>query len=326
MPRSRLALALLAVVSVPALAHETWLTAVVPAPSSAPARVKPAKALRPAPQRPVLVAGDSGAVELSTGSRFPVSENAVKPERIDRTYVRFGSGRPMPMTGAREDGPVTRLEATYAGAGLAVLAIQLKPNFIEIPAAEFDAYLDEIGAAEALADRRKRKETRKPGREVYTKIAKTFARVVDPKKRPVETPGRDAAAEPLGLPLEIVLGADPSGLRAGGTLTATLLSEGKPAAGQAVRVFGADGAASTLMTGADGTLSVPLAREGRLLLAATAIRRTTKADRRRGDVFRKADWESLWTSLALDVSAAAPGVPAPKTPKTPKPAKKPKRG
>ena len=326
MSRSRLAFALLAVVSFPtfpSLAHETWLTAVVPAPASAPARGRQAKAPRPAPQRPVLVAGDSGAVELSTGSRFPVTENAVKPERIDRTYVRFGSGRPLPMTGAREDGPVTRLEATYAGAGLAVLAVQLKPSFIEIPAAEFDAYLDEIGAAEALADRRKRKETRKPGREVYTKIAKTFARVVDPKKKLVEAPRRDTAAEPLGLPLELVLGADPSGLRAGGTLTATLLSEGKPAAGQAVRVFAADGSASTLTTGADGTLSVPLAREGRLLLAATAIRRTTKADRRRGDVFRKADWESVWTSLALDVSAGPPRVSSPKRPKA---AKKPKRG
>ncbi len=329
MRRTLLALALFAGLALPATAHETWLTAVVPAPAAPAARTVPARggkaAPRPTPSRPTLSPGDSGSVELATGSRFPVSEGAVEPASVDRTFVRFGPGRPMPMTGARADGTVTRLEATYAGAGLAALAVQLKPAFAEVPPAEFDAYLGEIGATQALADRTKRKEAKKPGREVYSKSAKTFARVVDPKKRTLEAPALESAAEPLGLPLEFVVAADPSGLRAGGTLPATLLSAGRPLGNQTVRLFTADGSASTLTTGADGTLLVPLAREGRLLLAATTIRRTTKEDRKRGEVFRKADWESAWTSLQLEVLPALPPATAAPRP-TRKPGRKPKAG
>lgn len=327
MPR-RLALALLAGLALPAPAEETWLTALVPAPATPVAKAAPARsgkaAKRPTPARPLLAPGDSGSVELTSGSRFPDPGTAVAPDRVDRTFVRFGPGRPMPMTGARQDGGVTRLEATYAGAGLAALAVQLKPAFAEVPAAEFDAWLEEAGAAEAAAERRRRKEAKKPGREVTTAAAKTFARVVDPRKLAVETPALESAAEPLGLPLEFVLSADPSALRAGQTLPATLLRDGKPCGGQAVRLRGADGSSAELVTAPDGSVAVPLAREGKLLLTAALLRRTTKEDRKRGEAFRKADWESLRTSLHLEVLPAPPSAAAPPKP-TRKAGKKPKR-
>ncbi|MCE7959885.1 MAG: DUF4198 domain-containing protein, partial [Acidobacteria bacterium ACB2] len=290
-----------------------------------PARARAGKAApRPTPSRPALVSGDSGSVELATGSRFPVSEAPVEPATIDRTFVRFGPGRPMPMTGARADGAVTKLEATYAGAGVAALAVQLKPVFAEVPAAEFDAWLEEVGAADVAAERRKRKETKKPGRQVTTACAKTFAHVADPRKVAVAAPALESAAEPLGLPLELVLSADPSGLRAGQTVGATLLSDGKASGGHVVRLLDAEGTATAFTTAPDGSLTVPLARPGRLLLAATVLRRTTKADRKRAEAYRKADWESLGTSLLLEV--LPPPQPPAATPKpTGKPGKKPRR-
>ena len=310
------------VAPLPAAAHETWLTAVVPAPAPAPPTPRPAgakaKAAAPAParpQRPGLVSGDSGVVELCTGGKFPVSDSAVAPERVDRTFVRFGAGRPMPMTGAKADGTVTRLEATYAGSGLAVLGVALHPKFIELAPAEFDAYLEEIGATAALEERRRRKETKRPGREVYTKTAKAFALVAEPRTRSKGAAGLDGAAEPLGLPLEFVVSGNPLELRAGGSLSATLVRDGRPLGGQAVRVLGEDGVPSLVATDEAGRVSVPLAREGRLLLAATSMRRTTKEDRKRGDAFKKAEWESVWASLQVRVLPAPPAAAPAPTPK-----------
>lgn len=331
----RPALALVAVVSGPAApAAETWLHPVLPGSvvKAAPAARRGARQARPdAPQRsapfPTARSGDSTFVEATTGERYPEPGSAVAPGRIERSFVRLGDGRPMPLTSPKEDGAVTRLEATWVGQGLATLGLLLAPEARTVEAGEFEAFLREAGAAEALALRAKKRETKKPARVVSIESARAFAGVVAP---PRATRTADPAAgrdEALGLPLELVASVPPLPLRAGTVLTATLLLDGKPLPGALVRALapGAD-APLAVPTDAAGVVSFPLEREGRLLLAAASVRRTGKADRARGETWKRADWEVRRTTLDLLILPKAP-TPAPRrAPKGKRPPAKPKAG
>ena len=307
----------------PGSAAETWLHPILPqsvVKAAPPARrgarpARPAVGATPLPF-PTSLSGESSFVELTTGGRFPEPGSAVAPERIDRSLVRLGAGRPMPLTSAKADGPVTRLEATWAGQGLATLGILLTPEARTVEAAEFEAFLRDAGATAALAERTKKKETKKAAKIVAVESARAFAGVLAPPRSAAPVDPAAGTDEPLGLPLEIVAGVPPLPLRAGTTLSASVFLEGKPAPGAVVRAY-APGSDAPVVVAADahGVVSLPLETEGRILLAAAVVRRTVKADRARGEAWKKADWEVQRATLELLVLPRAP-TPAPtKTPK-----------
>lgn len=322
--------ALLAGLCLPAPAVETWLHPVLPE-----AVVKPAPPARrgtrasrpvravPAPPFPTAVSGDSSFVELTTGETYPEPGRAVLPERIDRSFARLGEGRPMPLTSARVDGPVTRLEATWTGQGLATLAVLLVPEERTVEGAELDRLLAEAGAEAALAERRRKKRSGKPARVVAVESARAFAGVVAPPRAAVTLDPAQGRDEPLGLPLEIVAGAPPLPLRAGASLPVTVLVDGRPAPGAVVRAhLPGGGEPAAFPADAGGTATVPLERSGRLLLSAVSVRQTGKADRARGEIWKKADWEVRLTTLELLVLPKAPAptpTPAQKRKATPRP-------
>lgn len=313
------ALATLAAAAAEAAAAETWLHPVLPATvvKAAPADRRGGRAARPAaPPRtapfPTAVSGDSSFVEVTTGERYPEPGGPVPQERIERSFVRLGGGRPMPLTGARVDGPVTRLEATWVGQGLATLGLLLAPEARTVEAAAFEELLREAGAGEALALRAKRKETRKPARIVSIETARAFAGIVAPPRASRTADPAAGRDEPLGLPLELVAEVPPLPLRVGSAISATLLLDGKPLPGVSVRALAPDPVAPVVVpTDERGSVTLPLEREGRLLLAASAVRRTEKSDRARGEIWKKADWEVRRTTLELLVLPKAAAAPTP---------------
>lgn len=328
---------LLAAFAGPASAAETWLHPVLPQSvvKAAPTPRRGARPSRPAAAPtphpfPTALSGDSSFVELTSGGRYPEPGGAIAPERIDRSFVRLGSGRPMPLTSAKVDGSVTRLEATWAGQGLATLGILLAPDARTVEPAEFETFLAEAGATAATAERAKKKETKKPAKVVAVESARAFAGIVAPPRSAATADPAAGMDEPLGLPLEIVAAVPPLPLRAGTTLTASVLSDGKPLAGATLRAFAPSAAASvTILADAQGVVSLPLEKEGRLLLAVATVRRTVKADRARGEIWKKADWEVQRSTLELLVLPKAPApTPVPTTPKgkgsAPKPKTKPR--
>lgn len=325
--RGKLCLALaLGALARPGSATEVWLHPVLPATvvrAATPPVRRGARPARPAAASPtwpfpVALSGDSSFVELTAGERYPEPGNAVPPERIDRSFVRLGEGRPMPLTSAKADGAVTRLEATWAGQGLATLAVLLAPEARTVEAADFESFLRDAGATSALAERAKKKETKKPAKVVAVDVARAFAPVVEPRRSAAAADPSAGTDAPLGLPLEIVAGVPPLALRAGSTLTATVLLEGQPVPGAVVKASGPDGAAPPPLTAdAQGVVSLPLGNEGRLLLSTATVRRTTKADRTKGEAWKKADWEIRRTTLELLVLAKAP-LPTPIPATTPK--------
>ncbi len=269
--RATVAVALIAFAG-PGSAAETWLHPLLPqsvVKAAPPARrgarpARPAVAATPLPF-PSALSGESSFVELTTGARFPEPGSAVDPGRIDRSFVRLGAGRPMPLTSARADGPVTRLEATWAGQGLATLGIILAPEARTVDAAEFEAFLRDAGATAAIAERTKKKETKKAARIVAVEGARAFAGVLAPPRSASPADPAAGTDELLGLPLEIVSGVPPLPLRAGTTLPVSVFLDGKPAPGAVVRAY-APGREAPAVVAADayGVVSPP-PRERRAL-------------------------------------------------------------
>ena len=325
----------LAALTTPAAAAETWLHPVLPhsvvkaAPTPARRGARPARPSAAAPVYPFPTAysGESSLVELTTGTRYPEPGTAVPAERIDRSWVRLGAARPMPLTGAKPAGASTRLEATWAGQGLATLGILLHPEARTVEAEEFEAFLREAGATAALEERSAKKETKKAAKTVAVESARAFAGIVEPRRSASPVDPAAGLDEPLGLPLEIVALAPPLALRAGSPVSVAVFLDGRAAPGAAVRAFVPGKAEPSVhVADAQGHVALPLEQEGRLLLATAAVRRTAKADRARGEAWKKAEWEIQRSTLELLVLPKAPDPTPTPTPKGRRAAPKKKPG
>jgi uncharacterized GH25 family protein len=248
--------------SIPALAHDTWLLA------------------RPSTARP----GAEVVLELTSGMAFPAPETAIKPDRVARAGVRL-AGTTSDLEGRRSAAKFLQFKAQPAKPGVATLWVGLAPKSIELKPAEVKEYLDEIGAPEAVR-KAWREQNPQRWRELYTKHAKTFVRVGQPA-------GDRSWGEPVGLALEIVPEKDPTALRPGEDLPLRVLLQGKPVPSFSVALV-RQGEAHGLLktTDAQGRVAFPIAKAGRWLLRATDVRRSSKPG---------ADWESDFATLTFEV-------------------------
>ena len=243
-------------VAVPVTAHEFWLE-----PSAF------------APQ-----AGRVIDVRLLVGDGFP-GERYARNESHIRSFLLYGPHGRIPVAGRPGADPAGRVRIPKGGADL--IAYRSNTTRIELPARKFEAYLVEEGLEAIVAERKRRGESGKKGREIFSRCAKALL-------------GKDRA---IGFTLEIVSDAKP---RAGIDLPVRVLYQGKPLAGALVRAFPRDRATgpTTARTDASGRARIPLPRAGVWMLGCVHMRRADK----RSD----ADWESLWASLTFEAAPALP--------------------
>jgi hypothetical protein len=175
--------------------------------------------------------------------------------------------------------------------GTYVIAYRSFPKFVEINAATFNEYLAEKGLDEIIKRRAERKETDKPGKELFSRAAKTIVQVgtQTPEKFDIRT----------GMRMEIIPLDDPMQARAKQPVRFKLEWEGKPAGNTLVAARMKQGKPMEVRTDAAGIATFTLPEGGRWLVDAVHM---TDAPKGNPD---GAEFESVWASYVFDVLNAA---------------------
>lgn len=234
-------------------------------------------------------------VTLRTGATFPVSENALKPERIERASLvtRRGSS---PLSAYRTEGKSTVVDVTAPRTGGAmVVEVVVKPMTTKQARDSFDEFIRHEGLDHVAAQLARESTRREEERRVYTKYAKTLLRVGTGK--------REAAlfSRPLGHRLEIVPEADPFSLGAGGELLVRLFFDGKPL--PFARVVAGSSVPETATQAAVAGVRTDAAGRARLRLDASGGPHYVHAlhmipAQGRQDV----EWETFWATLTFELT------------------------
>jgi len=244
------------------------------------------------PSRFVIVPGASVSVALNTGDQFPVSDGAVKSERIERASLITAGGSTL-FTAFRTDSKSTMVDVVAPRQdGSAIVEVVLKPLATKQPRASFDDFvkhegLDAVGALLAREPQRRAEE-----RRTYAKYAKTLLRIGNGKGAATVYP------KPLGHRLEIVPEADPYSLKTGEMLPVRLYFDGRPLVGARVVIGSTDTATATqsklpgVRTDAEGRARLPLDKKGGVHYIHTLHMIPAKG----ADV----EWESFWATLTFE--------------------------
>lgn len=284
--RSFMAFALaLAAWAAPAAAHEYWL---------APSRYQAAR-------------GDAIAIAAFAGTGF---RGEAKPFATTRA-VKFVlmAGRTVDLTPVAANGDLTWARFEMPDAGGAMVAYQSNFADIQLPADEFNAYLELEGLTGPRDARAKLGIGAGPGRERYARCPKTWIAGRNPGAASTG-PGLARLARPAGLPIEIVPLADPA---LADPLPVRVLWKGRPLAGALVRAWhtplaaGAHGPTDAAtrdsvgftaraITDAKGEAKLAVGAAGEWMLATVHMVPCVEK--------READWESWWASLTFARTAA----------------------
>jgi hypothetical protein len=270
------------------LAHELWL--------------------QPASFR--VVAGAAVPLRLVLGENF-TGKAWPHPARRVRRFVRYGPSGAADSTDLRPallaDSLAPALLCTAPGTHL--LALTSRLAYLQLPAAEFTAYLREQGLGYALRQRQEAGEAAtKPGREAYQRCAKALVLATSGPRLPSAT-ADTTFRRVLGLPLELVPEQNPYRLRPGAALTVRVLRHGQPVPGAQVQVWQVSTPDSKPTTApvvthfaaysnAQGRVLLRLAGAGPYLLATVRIENAPPALALSGPTTRP-DWLSTWASLTF---------------------------
>jgi hypothetical protein len=270
------------------LAHEFWL--------------------QPASFR--VAAGAAATLRLLVGENF-TGKAWARPTRRVRRFVRCGPGGGADSTDLRPALLADSLAPalTCAAPGTHLLALTSRLAYLELPAAEFTAYLREEGLGYALRQRQEAGEaTTKPGREAYQRCAKALVLATSGPRLP-SAAADTAFRRVLGLPLELVPEQNPYRLRPGAALTVRVLRQGQPVPGAQVQVWQVSAPDAklksapavthfTAYSNAQGRLLLRLNGAGPYLLATVRMENAPPALGLPGTTARP-DWLSTWASLTF---------------------------
>ena len=264
-------------------------------------------------------ANETVRLAFVTAEVFPISEHAAKPERVAEWVVIHGDER-RTVRDYRIENQELAARIHLPKPGTHVIALALHPRYIELEPDQFNEYLEDEKAEAVLGARRARNEQDQPGRELYTKMAKTFIAVDD-------TSDDTSYRRPVGHALEIIPLSNPCRWTVGDEAVVRVLLDGEPAASLRVS-SGNEGLpphtyVSHVTTDSVGVVRVKLTRPGLWFLRTHTIRPTkgrgstnsakqpsTASSRTAqrgtsagsGDQSTTADWESFWASVTFRVA------------------------
>jgi uncharacterized GH25 family protein len=239
------------------------------------------------PQDFFVQAGQIVKVGIHNGDAFPESEASPVLARVRDTNAISASGV-VPMHSLKVVGKRGVAMVAAHSAGEHILTLRTVPNLIVLEAPQFLAYLKEEGLQQVIDWRAEHRESRKAGRERYSKYAKAIILNGQPD---------GFAMHEVGFAIEIVPESDPYRAKPGDRLPVRVIFKGRPAAGlQVEAAWAGNGAKRTTIAGrtdADGRAVVALAGAGLWRLHALKMERCAEPE--------AADWESYWASLTFEV-------------------------
>jgi hypothetical protein len=151
---------------------------------------------------------------------FPVSENAIKPERVEYVRVIGPQGNAVNPQFRKLGNSLATDIALPSTPTTYVVVMSVKGHFLSMAPDEFEAYLKEEGLDALVAERARRGETVKPSRERFWRQAKVLI-----------STGKGAVGhltKPTGLIAELIPNSDLTQLRLGENVNVRLLYQGQP--------------------------------------------------------------------------------------------------
>lgn len=237
------------------------------------------------------------ALSLFVGEDF-VAEDEKHFERSRTTRLAFvHKSSTEDLINAGVEGALPMLRVHAAGAGGHLVAFDRNASRIELEPKKFEAYLHDEGLDAVVAERARRGETAKPGRERYTRYLKALIQVADARD--------DANAAVVGQTLELSPEANPVFAAQGGSITWVVRFQGAPLEGamiEALSRVGTDVRKAKYVSDAHGRINVAIDRQGVWLVRMVHMTRCEGCD--------DADWQSFWSSYSF-ASASARTVVAP---------------
>ena len=230
-------------------------------------------------------AGEVVGVKLRVGMNLE-GEPVPRYATLIRQFVVAKDTDRVPLPGREGADPAGFLRPEP---GLQVLGYFSNPSRIELPAEKFNAYLEDEGLDAILALRSARGESAAPGRELYSRCAKSLL-----LSGPASEAGGDRR---LGFPLELVAERNPYVLRSSEDLPVRLLWRGQPLEGALVVAINRASPREKLLARSDreGRVRFRLHPGGMWLVKAVHMVPAPAGS--------DADWQSYWASLTFDASA-----------------------
>ncbi|HEV8598087.1 MAG TPA: DUF4198 domain-containing protein [Gemmatimonadales bacterium] len=260
-----------------------------------------------------VAAGANLEVRGQSGTKFPISQSAVAPERVSEARL-IGATSDERITDLTTTGKSLLIRHRPTTPGQRIVAVALTARSTATTPERLKRYIALEGAPE-LAERYQR-EGAYPTSDSVTQVSAKFAKTI------VEV-GRDgprAFAKLVGHALELVPLNDPSQLRVGDTLAVRLLYHGRPLAGAHLRAgvappgltassdsAQAASAAATkdlsVATGPDGLARIAIPQDG-LWNVRTLYAAATSG----GSGGLSNGWEVYFATLVFNAAAASRGL------------------
>ncbi len=212
---------------------------------------------------------ESQELKLQTGNQFPNGDSAVLPKRIEKSGVISPGGEVYDLNDFAVRGDETVIRLAHNESSLAF--VSLYSHFIQLESSDFDSYLQHENADDILE---MRAGSHLPGRELYTKHAKTLI-------------GASGGCLQSGQIFEIVPSRDP---RAHSSLEVILVKGGNPCPDKWVTAYSASGHEQKAKTDIQGKASFTLSECTEWCLRAHWIAATDESG---------ADWQSHWATLTF---------------------------
>lgn len=252
---------MLALVTTESSAHDTWILC------------DPA----------VVPSGRMLSVRMTNSEKFPAFESAPKAERIAKAEWRIGAERGTIADFKPEEKALTASGRATTD-GVAVIAVEFKPNTIKLAPEDVAEYLEEVAAPASVRRAYEQDGVVAGWTETYTKHSKTYVRIGS---------GGEAsgALGPVGFAIDFLPDSDPTALKVGDTLAMKVIRGGNEMESSPIFVVcGETGETTMPRTNKSGMLVVKITSPGWWMVRTTQLRRQSAGV-----------WESDFTNMTFYV-------------------------